>query len=88
MKKKHLLILSLSFVLMVANLPKATAQIFIVDDNEFIDIQRNRINPSQLPAMPGLGQTNDQYGPLGGEMLVLGCLGGAYLLGKRKKRKD
>ncbi|MBR5081009.1 MAG: hypothetical protein IKX35_01035 [Bacteroidales bacterium] len=27
----------------------------------------------------------DNYAPLGGGILVLGCLGGAYLVGKRRK---
>ena len=27
----------------------------------------------------------DNYAPLGGGILVLGCLGGAYLIGKRRK---
>ena len=31
--------------------------------------------------------TIDYLAPLGGEMLLLSCLGGAYLIGRRKKEK-
>jgi len=37
--------------------------------------------------VPQLGITIDQYAPLGGEILVLGCLGGAYLLSKRRRKE-
>ena len=30
----------------------------------------------------------DRYAPLGSGILVLGCLGGAYLIGKRKKEQE
>ena len=32
--------------------------------------------------------TFDSIAPLSGGMLVLGCLGGAYLIGKRRKEKN
>ena len=36
---------------------------------------------------PGPGITIDKYAPLGGEIFVLGCLGGAYLLGMRRRKE-
>ena len=30
----------------------------------------------------------ENFAPLGGGVLVLGCLGGAYLIGKRRKEQD
>ena len=36
----------------------------------------------------GTGQGTGEYTPLGGGILVLGCLGGAYLLGRRRKERE
>ena len=42
----------------------------------------------EAPMTPGkAGITIDRYAPLGGEIFVLACLGGAYLLGKRRKEE-
>jgi hypothetical protein len=86
MKKNSIVILSLMAFLMAASL-KSEAQILIVDDQEFLNSNRNGTSAENLPIIPQLGLTTDQYAPLGGGWIVLGCLGGAYLLGKRK-RKD
>ena len=63
------------------------AQVLIMDMEE--EANSNRADGDQtwlsLPTIPELGSTFDQYAPLGSGMLVLGCLGGAYLLGKRRK---
>lgn len=61
---------------------QSKAQIFIMEDES----SRLRANESELPIIPWLGATHDQYAPLGGEVLVLGLLGGAYLLFKGKKK--
>ena len=70
-------------------IPQAPAQILIMDEEEEEDSERTNTNESELelPMVPELGITIDQYAPLGGEILVLGCLGGAYLLGKRKRKE-
>ena len=42
----------------------------------------------EMVEMPQADQQNitiDYLAPLGGELLLLSCLGGAYLLGKRRK---
>jgi len=69
-------------------IPQAPAQILIMDEEEE-DSERTNTDESELelPMVPELGITIDQYAPLGGEILVLGCLGGAYLLGKRKRKE-
>ena len=85
MKKRIFTILSLT-VLMVAASLKAEAQILIVDEQEYLNSDRNRVTVSDLPQMPIQGVTTDQYAPVGSGILVLGCLGGAYLLGKRRKK--
>ena len=70
-------------------IPQAPAQILIMDEVEEEDSERTNTDESELelPMVPELGITIDQYAPLGGEILVLGCLGGAYLLGKRKRKE-
>ena len=70
-------------------IPQAPAQILIMDEEEEEDSERTNTEASELelPMVPELGITIDQYAPLGGEILVLGCLGGAYLLGKRKRKE-
>ena len=70
-------------------IPQAPAQILIMDEEEEEDSERTNTDESELelPMVPELGITIDQYAPVGGEILVLGCLGGAYLLGKRKRKE-
>lgn len=65
------------------------SQIAIMDDEEEEENDRAETEGEglEIPAVPELGLTIDQYAPLGGEIFVLGCLGGAYLLGKRRKTK-
>jgi hypothetical protein len=87
MKKRIITILSLTVILMAAS-PKSEAQILIVDDQEFLNSDRNRVTDGNLPILPNLGLTTDQYAPLGGGWMVLGCLGGAYLMGKRNKKEE
>ena len=44
----------------------------------------------ELVEMPQAEQQNitiDYLAPLGGELLLLSCLGGAYLIGKRRKKE-
>ena len=70
--------------------PQSHAQILIMDEEEEEESERTDVDEQglELPAVPELGITIDQYAPLGGEILVLGCLGGAYLLGKRRKKEE
>lgn len=85
MKKRIFTILSVLAISMAASL-NSEAQILIVDEQEYLNSDRNRVTVSDLPQMPQLGSTQDQYAPVGSGILVLGCLGGAYLLGKRRKK--
>lgn len=76
-------------IFLTGNITSAKAQIFIIDEHEFNDSKRIRYDDGgTLPLPPELDVTYDQYAPLGGEMLLLGLLGGAYLLGKRRKREE
>ena len=71
-------------LLLLLSVP-ARAQIFLDDES----MENSRVNglSGSLPIVPTLDVTYDQYAPLGGEVLVLGLLGGAYLLGKKRKEK-
>ena len=62
----------------------AQAQILLMEEELS---ERAGSESYDLPNIPQLGVTYDQLAPLGGDMLLLGCLGGAYLLGKRRKKR-
>ena len=62
----------------------AKAQGFIMDD-EFEGTMRQNTEDFGL-IVPIEGLDSDQYLPLGDGLLVLAALGGAYLMGKRKKK--
>lgn len=88
--KKNIFIISMLWAAMflTGNITSAKAQVFILDDHEFNSSHRARYNDNgTLPNPPELDVTYDQYAPLGSGVLVLGCLGGAYLLGKRRKKE-
>ena len=71
---------------MAASLP-AKAQVFIADEEEFMNSSRNARDESQLPFIPELGVTNDQYAPVGSGVALLGLLGGAYLIAKKRREE-
>ena len=86
MKKHIFTLLSVMALTMAASL-KAEAQVFILDEQEYNNNNRSGRSESDLPVLPNLGSTQDQdpFAPVGEGILLLGCLGGAYLLGKRRK---
>lgn len=88
-KKRLITLTLLAFLVGLQTVNRTQAQILILDENEFNNNSRsNGSNGGMLPNIPGLNSTNDQYAPLGGgEVLLLSCLGGAYLLGRRRKRE-
>ena len=46
----------------------------------------NREGGVTTPGLPGHGEPGDQPAPLGSGIAVLAALGGAYLIGKRRKQ--
>ena len=72
------------------SIPQAPAQILLMDLEE--EEENDRLNAKnselELPNIPQLGITLDQYAPLGEGIVMLGCLGGAYLLAKRRKKDE
>lgn len=87
--KKTITIAILALILsMPGILPNSNAQVFILDDNELANNGRLPSDDDNLlPFIPELDVTTDQYAPLGSGLMVLGCLGGAYLIGKRNKKQ-
>lgn len=57
------------------------AQIVYLDYDEAST--RAQLDPEEVPFIPILGLTHDQYAPLPDGVLLLCCLGGAYLLRKK-----
>lgn len=78
--KLRTIILTIALMLTTA----AHAQVFLLTDEE-ID-NNKRFNPGTGPVIPYQGGDLDQtLVPLGGGMALLAALGGAYLMGKRRK---
>lgn len=70
---------------------QAKAQIFITEEEEYANLRchdENLPNGFIIPDFPNHNETWDVFTPLGDGLLLLGCLGGAYLLGKRKRKDD
>ena len=93
MKKRSTIILVIMALLLgVArfNQGKAQVGIFIMDDEEYANIRGGSNEPPDgfiIPDFPNHDETWD-VSPIGNGLWLLGCLGGAYLLGKRRKHED
>ena len=85
MKKKSIIIIT-TLLLMLSGMAKA--QIFIMSDEEYSNERVKGQVGGGLPFVPVQDVTTDQYAPLGGGTLLLGLLGGAYLLGQRRRKGD
>ena len=72
------ILLTLFFILFAISLQ---AQIVYMDNDE--TSPRAQMAPEELPFIPTLGLTHDQYAPLPDGLLLLCCLGGAYLWRKK-----
>ena len=80
--KMKKLIATVSLILAFATV--SNAQVFLIDDG--IDNPRNPNEEFNI-VNPGYhGSSEDWYTPVGDGTLLLAALGGAYLLGKKKKK--
>ena len=76
---------ALALVLMMAMAMTAKAQVFMMDGDENY---REPEDPQVFINLPqGYGLGVDWYTPVGDGTAVLAALGGAYLLGKRRKKE-
>ena len=88
---KRMLVIMAALTLMTFSnqFEHADAQIFIVDDDEYLTSNRTSIPPGGFVPITPQGGTDDSiYTPLGSGWMLLTGLGTAYLLGKRRKKKD
>lgn len=75
------ILLSLTLILVAAC--NVEAQVILTDAEE----RRGRtVVEGEVPFIPQLGVTYDQYAPLGEGTVLLCCFGAAYLM--KKKRKE
>jgi hypothetical protein len=83
-------IMVLVFGLTNINTAKAQAGIFIMDDIEELNIRVESDLPAGTFIIPDLPDhdTALDYTPIGDGLWLLGCLGGAYFLRKRKKESE
>ena len=84
-KKNNKRILITALLLLLAVI-RVDAQIFILTDEEFKYAKRG-LECNELPIIPTLDITYDQYAPVGEGIALLTLLGGAYLLGKRRRKE-
>ena len=84
-KKSSILIVTMLLITMLSA-TTLRAQVFLMED-EFESNIRVGGTEFVVPA-PYQGGDLDQYLPIGDGLLLLVGMGGAYLLGKRKKKDD
>ena len=77
----------LALVFGMAATQQTKAQILYMDNEEEIGSSRtgSGIGNIEFPNVPNLDVTYDQLAPLGEGLFVLAALGGAYLIGRRRK---
>ena len=90
MKKQKLALTVILAALLGLSFP-TQAQVFIQEEDMGTN---NRVSRDGEGLGPGHGGDTDldpdpvEYTPLGSGALILGCLGGAYLLGRRRKERE
>ena len=79
------LIIAITAVLTLATAP-AMAQVFL--DDEGVTNNRTQVDANEIGVMvPSQDVNYDQFTPVGGGVLLLAGLAGAYLIGKRRKEE-
>ena len=64
------------------------SQILIVSEDEFSSNSRNTSDAALGVMVPGENMDIDQFVPVGEALLLMTGLAGAYLLGKKKSRRE
>ena len=83
--KKRMVALLFGFVLAIGT---ASAQIFIMEEEEYNNRQGDRTPPVFINNPVNHGSGQDWFVPAGSGVLLLAGFGAAYLLGKSRKRKN
>lgn len=87
MKRSIIIIMSLMvFMLGILNANKTYAQVFITDE-DYNGYRSEATEGFPMTFEPEHDSTLD-WTPIGNGIWLLGCLCGAYLLGKRRKEED
>ena len=88
MKKRMISVMTIMTLMFgTTMLPKANAQVFLMNEEEEIGTARPTITNTDFPIVPTQNVTYDQLAPLGEGLLLLTALGGCYLLGKKRKEE-
>ena len=66
----------------------ASAQVFIVTDEEFENLSRKKKSSGLVVPYQGGDLDQTLYTPLGSGIALLSALGGAYLIGKRRRKDE
>ena len=87
--KRFIIIFALTCVMVSPKeIGQADAQVFIISDEEYMNNTRYGTGDiNNVPLLPQGGQLDWTLAPIGDGVLLLLGLGGAYLFGKRRKRK-
>lgn len=87
MKKKQFILVALLALLMgTAQLNETRAQVFIMEEDDHA-APRATGTSFPIPDVPWDHDSTLDYTPVGSGIWVLGCLGAAYLIGKRRKEE-
>lgn len=88
MKRKNI-ILTVLFALSLgfATVNPARAQILIMDEDDHAAPRTATGQAFPIPNVPWEHDSTLDYTPVGSGVWILGCLGAAYLLGRRRKEE-
>ena len=88
MKRKNI-ILTVLFALSLgfATVNPAHAQILIMDEDDHTAPRTATYQAFPIPNVPDDHDSTNDYTPVGSGVWILGCLGAAYLLGRRRKEE-
>ena len=89
MKRKNI-ILTVLFALSLglATVNPARAQVFIMEEDDYNAPRASSGDFNFIPNVPWDHDSTLDYTPVGSGVWILGCLGAAYLLGRRRKEEE
>lgn len=87
--KRNNIILTVLFALSLgfATVNPARAQILIMDEDDYAAPRATTGQAFPIPNVPWEHDSTLDYTPVGSGVWILGCLGAAYLLGRRRKEE-